>query len=205
MFAGLETPVVFLQNVVTDLILGLGANEVFAWDPSLIMPASDEAPPTPSLSGDIPTDIAALGLQAHGQCVDGSGQANIGRAVSVDVIAQHQRAVRGSEPVGDGGDIAGQVEASALCEILGAAPGLVLAGRLRSDGNQKCPRAAPCGVQDALPERGTGQVNSDHPGAPAQQRGKRTHLGACPEHGDRAAGQGEPLRVRRDRPDRSCA
>ena len=30
MFEGLETPVVFLQNVVTDLILGLGANEVFA-------------------------------------------------------------------------------------------------------------------------------------------------------------------------------
>ena len=30
MFAGLETPVVFLQNVVTDLILGLGANEVLA-------------------------------------------------------------------------------------------------------------------------------------------------------------------------------
>jgi hypothetical protein len=30
MFKGLETPVVFLQNVVTDLILGLGAYEVFA-------------------------------------------------------------------------------------------------------------------------------------------------------------------------------
>ena len=30
MFDGLETPVVFLQNVVTDLILGLGANAVFA-------------------------------------------------------------------------------------------------------------------------------------------------------------------------------
>jgi hypothetical protein len=30
MFDGLETPVVFLQNVVTDLILGLGANHVFA-------------------------------------------------------------------------------------------------------------------------------------------------------------------------------
>jgi len=30
MFGGLETPVVFLQNVVTDLILGLGANQVFA-------------------------------------------------------------------------------------------------------------------------------------------------------------------------------
>jgi hypothetical protein len=30
MFDGLETPVVFLQNVVTDLILGLGAHHVFA-------------------------------------------------------------------------------------------------------------------------------------------------------------------------------
>jgi len=30
MFDGLETPIVFLQNVVTDLILGLGANDVFA-------------------------------------------------------------------------------------------------------------------------------------------------------------------------------
>ena len=30
MFGGLETPVIFLQNVVTDLILGLGANDVFA-------------------------------------------------------------------------------------------------------------------------------------------------------------------------------
>lgn len=30
MFEGLETPIVFLQNVVTDLILGLGASEVFA-------------------------------------------------------------------------------------------------------------------------------------------------------------------------------
>lgn len=29
MFAGLETPVIFLQNVVTDLILGLGAHDVF--------------------------------------------------------------------------------------------------------------------------------------------------------------------------------
>jgi hypothetical protein len=30
MFHGLETPIVFLQNVVTDLVLGLGANDVFA-------------------------------------------------------------------------------------------------------------------------------------------------------------------------------
>jgi hypothetical protein len=30
MFHGLKTPVIFLQNVVTDLILGLGMNELFA-------------------------------------------------------------------------------------------------------------------------------------------------------------------------------
>jgi hypothetical protein len=30
MFDGLNTPVIFLQNVVTDLILGLGASDVFA-------------------------------------------------------------------------------------------------------------------------------------------------------------------------------
>jgi len=30
MFDGLETPVIFLQNVVTDLILGLGAYDTFA-------------------------------------------------------------------------------------------------------------------------------------------------------------------------------
>lgn len=30
MFDGLETPIVFLQNVVTDLILGLGADDLFA-------------------------------------------------------------------------------------------------------------------------------------------------------------------------------
>jgi hypothetical protein len=29
MFAGLDTPVIFLQNVVTDLILGLGATDIF--------------------------------------------------------------------------------------------------------------------------------------------------------------------------------
>src|SRR5258708_12210450 len=29
MFAGLKTPVIFLQNVVTDLLLGLGFNEAF--------------------------------------------------------------------------------------------------------------------------------------------------------------------------------
>jgi len=29
-FEGMDTPIIFLQNVVTDLILGLGANDVFA-------------------------------------------------------------------------------------------------------------------------------------------------------------------------------
>lgn len=38
-----------------------GANEEAAWDPSLIMPADDEAPPTPPLGGGIPTDIPANG------------------------------------------------------------------------------------------------------------------------------------------------
>jgi hypothetical protein len=37
------------------------ANEMFAWQPSLIMPASDESPPPPSLGGDIPVDIPAMG------------------------------------------------------------------------------------------------------------------------------------------------
>src|SRR5258708_32600165 len=29
MFKGINTPVIFLQNVITDLLLGLGANEIF--------------------------------------------------------------------------------------------------------------------------------------------------------------------------------
>jgi hypothetical protein len=40
-----------------------GANEMFSYDPTLIVldPGDDEAPPTPGLSGDIPIDIAANG------------------------------------------------------------------------------------------------------------------------------------------------
>jgi len=40
-----------------------GANEMFTYDPSMIVldPGDDEAPPTPGLQGDIPTDIAANG------------------------------------------------------------------------------------------------------------------------------------------------
>lgn len=51
-----------LDNVKGQFKLQLnGANEVASWDPMLIMPADDEAPPTPGLAGDIPTDIAAKG------------------------------------------------------------------------------------------------------------------------------------------------
>lgn len=39
-----------------------GANEEASWDPLLVQPADDEAPPTPGLAGDIPTDIAANGV-----------------------------------------------------------------------------------------------------------------------------------------------
>lgn len=40
-----------------------GANEMFTYDPSMIVldPGDDEAPPTPGLQGDIPTDIPANG------------------------------------------------------------------------------------------------------------------------------------------------
>ncbi len=38
------------------------ANEAFSWDPSMIMPAGDEAPPAPGLTGDVPIDI-----QGHGE------------------------------------------------------------------------------------------------------------------------------------------
>jgi hypothetical protein len=37
------------------------ANEDFAWDPGMIMPAGDEAPPPPNLQGDIPFDVPANG------------------------------------------------------------------------------------------------------------------------------------------------
>jgi hypothetical protein len=37
------------------------ANEQFAWDPSMIMPAGVESPPPPSLAGDVPIDIQANG------------------------------------------------------------------------------------------------------------------------------------------------
>jgi hypothetical protein len=51
-----------LDNMPGSFMIGVnGANEVFAYDPTLIVvdPNDDEAPPTPDLAGDIPTDIGA--------------------------------------------------------------------------------------------------------------------------------------------------
>ena len=44
MFDGLETPVIFLQNVVTDLILGLGANDVSRASPTTSSAATTRRP-----------------------------------------------------------------------------------------------------------------------------------------------------------------
>lgn len=37
------------------------ANEMFSWDPAMIMPAGDESPPAPGLAGDVPIDIQGNG------------------------------------------------------------------------------------------------------------------------------------------------
>jgi hypothetical protein len=57
-----EWTVTNLDSMPGQFVIELnGANEVFAYDPTMILldPGDDEAPPTPGLSGDIPTDIAA--------------------------------------------------------------------------------------------------------------------------------------------------
>lgn len=51
-----------LDDKPGQIKIGLdAANEAFAWDPTMIMPADDEAPPPPDLGGDIPIDIQAGG------------------------------------------------------------------------------------------------------------------------------------------------
>jgi hypothetical protein len=57
-------------------------------------------------------------------------------------------------------------------------------------------------LQHPVPDGRAGQVDPDHPRAPAQQHRQRANLGAGPEHHDRAAGQGEPLGRRGDGTDR---
>ncbi len=51
------------------------------------------------------------------------------------------------------------------------------------------------GAQHPLPDVGAGQVHGGHPGAPAQQRGQRAHLGARAEDGDGASLEAQPLGV----------
>ena len=46
-FHGLRTPVIFIQNVITDLILGLGMKELFGCLPSMF---GSGTRPTPVLS-----------------------------------------------------------------------------------------------------------------------------------------------------------
>ena len=137
-------------------------------------------------------DIAPRGRHAHGQRVDGGRQQDVGRAVGVDVVAQHQGTGHGGEPVGHGRDVLGQVQPGPLREIRVA----------RGGRDKQRPRAAPRLGQHPLPDDRPREVYTHHPGAPAQQHRQRPHFGARPEHHDRLAGHGQPVGVRRDRPHR---
>ncbi|MEO6775328.1 MAG: hypothetical protein ABI467_20360, partial [Kofleriaceae bacterium] len=58
----LEYTVKNLDSTPGQIKIGLNAaNEVFAWDPSMIMPAGNESPPPPDLAGDVPIDLQANG------------------------------------------------------------------------------------------------------------------------------------------------
>ena len=58
----LEYTVKNLDDKPGTIKIGLnGANEMFTWDPSMIMPVGDESPPAPDLAGDVPIDIQANG------------------------------------------------------------------------------------------------------------------------------------------------
>ena len=137
-------------------------------------------------------DIAPRGRHAHDQRVDGGRQQDVGRAVGVDVVAQHQGTGHGGEPVGHGRDVLGQVQPGPLREIRVA----------RGGRDKQRPRAAPRLGQYPLPDDRPREVYPHHPGAPAQQHRQRPHFGARPEHHDRLAGHGQPVGVRRDRPHR---
>jgi hypothetical protein len=147
-------------------------------------------------------DIPALGQQAHGQRVDGAGHADVGGAVGVDVVAEHQRAVQAGQPVGDRGNVEGQVEARALREILATRLGQALAWLVVPDRDEQRPSAASRCLQDPRPDGRLRQVHPDHPDPPVQQHRHRAHFGARPERHDRTARQGEPLRMSGDRLDR---
>ena len=146
-------------------------------------------------------DVAAFGVQAHGQRVDGAGDPDVGRAVGVHVVAEYQRPVDAGQPVGDGRDVVGQIETRPLRQVP-AGIRAVLTRLGVSDRDEQGPAAAPRRLQHAIPDTRAGQVDPDHPRAPAQQHRQRADLGARTEHHDRRSRQGEPLGGRGDSPDR---
>jgi hypothetical protein len=86
-------------------------------------------------------DVLAFGQQARGQRVDRTGDADVGRAVGVDIVAEHQRALDVGQPVGDRRDVAGQVEARTLRQAL-AGLGVAVTHHVLSDRAEQGPPAA---------------------------------------------------------------
>ncbi len=155
-------------------------------------------------------DVRAPGRQAHGQRVDGAGHPDVGRAVGVDVVAQRQRPLDARQPVGDGGNVAGEVEAHPFGQIrpVGGGTGPSACAVVRPsarDRDEQRSRAATRHPEHPFPDSRARQVGRCHPDAPAQQHRERTDLGARAEHGDGTAGQGQHLRARRHRRDGVCA
>ena len=119
-----------------------------------------------------------------GQHVGGDGDADVGAAVGVEVVADHEPAVETRQPVGRLRHLGEQVDAG----VLGP-------GRHR-DEQSAGGRAG--GAEHPLPDRRGGQVDRGHGGAPAEQRSERAHLRPGAEHRDGPALEPEPLRVRGD-------
>ena len=132
-------------------------------------------------------EVVSHVLQPGGQRVDRHGQAEVRGTVGVHVVAEDQRAGEVADPTGHGGYVGDQV---------GAGPPLEGLGSSRAYGDQQRPGPRGRCLCEALPELGAGQVHGGHPSAPAQQGLQRSHLGAGPEHGHRAAVQAQPLGVR---------
>ncbi len=123
-----------------------------------------------------------------GQHVGGDGDADVGAAVGIEVVADHEPAVETRQPVGRLRHLGEQVDAG----VLGP-------GRHR-DEQSAAGRAG--GTEHPFPDRRRGQVDRGHGGAPAEQRSERAHLRPCAEHRDGPALEPEPLRVRGDLADR---
>ena len=119
-----------------------------------------------------------------GQHVGGDGDADVGAAVGVQVVADHEPAVETRQPVGRLRHLGEQVDAG----VLGP-------GRHR-DEQSAGGRAG--GAEHPLPDRRGGQVDRGHGGAPPEQRSERAHLRPGAEHRDGPALEPEPLRVRGD-------